>query len=133
MYSLRIREDDMREPHWHPITAELGYVHRGNARMTVMDPDGTMDTWSMQHGDVYFVPRAYPHHIEVVDSPDIHFLHLLRSAHPRRYRIPRTSVSADRPAGQWSWCCGCGRTGAPNARCRRTVILDYSEMTPHNF
>ena len=24
MYSLRIREDGMREPHWHPITAESG-------------------------------------------------------------------------------------------------------------
>jgi oxalate decarboxylase len=30
MYSLRIREDGMREPHWHPITAEMGYVHKGN-------------------------------------------------------------------------------------------------------
>jgi oxalate decarboxylase/phosphoglucose isomerase-like protein (cupin superfamily) len=26
MYSLRIREEGMREPHWHPITAEMGYV-----------------------------------------------------------------------------------------------------------
>ncbi|MDT5054230.1 MAG: oxalate decarboxylase [Mycobacterium sp.] len=24
MYSLRIREEGMREPHWHPITAEMG-------------------------------------------------------------------------------------------------------------
>ena len=24
MYSLRVREDGMREPHWHPITAEMG-------------------------------------------------------------------------------------------------------------
>jgi oxalate decarboxylase len=73
MYSLRIREDGMREPHWHPITAELGYVHRGNARMTVMDPDGTLDTWYLKEGEVYFIPRAYPHHIEVIDTPDIHF------------------------------------------------------------
>ncbi|MTD15026.1 cupin domain-containing protein [Nakamurella sp. YIM 132087] len=73
MYSLRIREDGMREPHWHPVTAEMGYVHQGSARMTVMDPDGTLDTWTLQAGDVYFVPRAYPHHIEVVDSPDLHF------------------------------------------------------------
>jgi oxalate decarboxylase len=74
MYSLRIREDGMREPHWHPITAEMGYVHRGFARMTVMDPDGTLDTWYLEKGDVYFIPRAYPHHIEVVGSDDIHFL-----------------------------------------------------------
>ena len=63
----------MREPHWHPITAELGYVHEGGARMTVMDPDGTLDTWYLKEGDVYFIPRAYPHHIEVHSSPDIHF------------------------------------------------------------
>jgi oxalate decarboxylase len=73
MYSLRIREDGMREPHWHPITAEMGYVHTGSARMTVMDPDGTLDTWYLKEGDVYFIPRAYPHHIEVVDAPDLHF------------------------------------------------------------
>src|SRR4029079_10101675 len=69
MYSLRIREDGMREPHWHPITAEMGYVHQGSARMTVMDPDGTLDTWYLRDGDVYFIPRAYLHHIEVVDAP----------------------------------------------------------------
>jgi oxalate decarboxylase len=61
MYSLRIREDGMREPHWHPITAELGYVNRGGARMTVMGPGGNLDTWYLKQGDVYFVPRAYPH------------------------------------------------------------------------
>ena len=38
MYSLRIKDDGMREPHWHPVTAELGYVQQGSARMTVMDP-----------------------------------------------------------------------------------------------
>lgn len=73
MYSLRIREDGMREPHWHPVTAEMGYVHRGAARMTVMDPDGRLGTYRLREGDVYFIPRAYPHHIEVVDAPDVHF------------------------------------------------------------
>jgi oxalate decarboxylase len=73
MYSLRVREDGMREPHWHPITAEMGYVNRGAARMTVMDPDGTLDTWYLRQGDVYFIPRAYPHHIEVFDAPEWHF------------------------------------------------------------
>ena len=41
--------------------------------MTVMEPDGTLDTWYLKEGDVYFIPRAYPHHIEVVDAPDLHF------------------------------------------------------------
>lgn len=74
MYSLRIAEDGMREPHWHPQTAEMGYVHRGRARMTILDPDGTTDTYELGFGDVYFVPRAYPHQIEVLGDEEIHFL-----------------------------------------------------------
>lgn len=73
MYSLRIREDGMREPHWHPGTAEMGYVAKGGSRMTIMNPDGTLDTWYLTEGDMYFIPRAYPHHIEVFDAPDLHF------------------------------------------------------------
>nr|ABP46906.1 Cupin domain protein [Mycolicibacterium gilvum PYR-GCK] len=41
MYSLRVSESGMREPHWHPVTAEMGYVKHGDARMTVMNPDGS--------------------------------------------------------------------------------------------
>jgi oxalate decarboxylase len=52
MYSLRIEEDGMREPHWYPFTAEMGYVHKGNARMSVMDPDGSVDTYTLKPGDV---------------------------------------------------------------------------------
>jgi oxalate decarboxylase len=74
MYSLRIEEEGMREPHWHPITAEMGYVHQGHARMSILDPDGTVDTYLLQQGDVYFVPRAYPHQIEVIGDEQIHFL-----------------------------------------------------------
>ena len=74
MYSLRVTEDGMREPHWHPITAEMGYVQHGDARMTVMNPDGALDTWNMTTGDMYFIPRAYPHHIENIGSDEWHFL-----------------------------------------------------------
>jgi oxalate decarboxylase len=74
MYSLRITDQGMREPHWHPETAEMGYVHRGHARMTVLDPDGSTDTYDLAPGDVYFVPPAYPHHIEQRGDGPIHFL-----------------------------------------------------------
>jgi oxalate decarboxylase len=74
MYSLRVSDVGMREPHWHPVTAEMGYVQHGDARMTVMNPDGALDTWTMTAGDVYFVPRAYPHHIENVGTDEWHFL-----------------------------------------------------------
>ncbi len=74
MYSLRVTADGMREPHWHPETAEMGYVHQGRARMTIMDPGGGTDTYELAPGDVYFVPRAYPHQIEVLSDEEIHFL-----------------------------------------------------------
>lgn len=74
MYSLRIATTGMREPHWHPETAELGYVCQGEARMSVLDPGGAVETYYLRAGDVYFVPRAYPHQIEVVGDEDIHFL-----------------------------------------------------------
>jgi oxalate decarboxylase len=74
MYSLRVAEAGMREPHWHPVTAEMGYVRHGDARMTVMNPDGSLDTWNMTTGDMYFIPRAYPHHIENIGTDDWHFL-----------------------------------------------------------
>ncbi|KMO83218.1 MAG: cupin domain-containing protein [Mycolicibacterium rufum] len=74
MYSLRVAEDGMREPHWHPVTAEMGYVRQGQARMTIMTPEGRLDTWTMKAGDMYFIPRAYPHHIENIGSDEWHFL-----------------------------------------------------------
>ncbi|KAK9693789.1 hypothetical protein K7432_013733 [Basidiobolus ranarum] len=74
MYSLRITDQGMREPHWHPITAEMGYIAKGHARMTVMNPGGGLDTYLLKPGDVYFIPRAYPHHIENIGEGDTHFL-----------------------------------------------------------
>ncbi|HTZ87249.1 MAG TPA: cupin domain-containing protein [Solirubrobacteraceae bacterium] len=74
MYSLWIKGDGMREPHWHPETGELGYVLTGRARMTVRSADGTTDTYELGPGDVYFIPRAYPHHIENLEDYETHFL-----------------------------------------------------------
>ncbi|QAY73063.1 cupin domain-containing protein [Agromyces protaetiae] len=74
MYSLRIEGTGMREPHWHPVTAELGYVASGHARMTVLDPDGSLDTYELEPGNAYFIPRAYPHHIESLGDEGINFL-----------------------------------------------------------
>jgi len=74
MYSLRITDKGMREPHWHPITAEMGYVNKGKARMTLLSPNGDVGTYELKKGDVYFIPKAYPHHIENIDKRDLHFL-----------------------------------------------------------
>lgn len=64
LYSLQLTGQGMREPHWHPETAELGYVRKGKGRMSILSPSGKVDTYIMEEGDLYFIPKAYPHHIE---------------------------------------------------------------------
>lgn len=58
----------MREPHWHPETAEMGYIAKGKGRMSIISPSGKVDTYQMKQGDIYFIPKAYPHHIENLSS-----------------------------------------------------------------
>ncbi len=77
MFSLLISTNGMREPHWHPETAEMGYVVHGHARMTILSPGGDdhrLDTYKLKPGDVYFVPRAYPHHIENIGNQEVKIL-----------------------------------------------------------
>jgi len=74
MYSLRVCGDGMREPHWHPQTAELGYVVNGSARMTIRGPGKDVDTYTLSPGDCYFIPKGYPHHIENLGNDEMHFL-----------------------------------------------------------
>jgi len=74
LYSLHLTGTGMREPHWHPETAELGFVHEGKGRMSIMSPDGSVDTYEMNEGDIYFIPKAYPHHIENLTKKDLRIL-----------------------------------------------------------
>ena len=97
MYSLFVEEEGMREPHWHPSTAEMGYVHRGQGRMSVLDPDGSVDTYTLKPGDCYFVPHAYPHQIEVIGHEQIHFCIFFDNPMPQDvgYRASATALSRE--------------------------------------
>jgi oxalate decarboxylase len=74
LYSLRLANDGMREPHWHPKTSEMGYVNAGQGRMSILNPKCQVDTYLLQPGDLYFIPKAYPHHIENIGNDLLHFL-----------------------------------------------------------
>jgi oxalate decarboxylase len=74
MFSVDLTNQGMRELHWHPETAEMGYVTQGKGRMTIVSPDGSPDTFEMNRGDVYFIPRAYPHHFEDIGEGDLKLL-----------------------------------------------------------
>ncbi|KUJ22708.1 putative oxalate decarboxylase OxdC [Mollisia scopiformis] len=97
MYFLCIAEDGMREPHWHPDTVEMGYVHKGKARMSVLDPSGSLDTYYLQPGDCYFIPAAFPHQIECVEGDEIHFVIFFDQPMPKDvgYRKAATAMSRE--------------------------------------
>ncbi|MGW6507300.1 cupin domain-containing protein [Streptomyces niveus] len=97
MYSLRIKDNGMRDAHWHPVTAEMGYVAQGRARMRVLDPDNTLDEYELGPGDVDFVPRAFPHHIEVLGDEGFHFIIFFDQAMPGDigYRATATAFSRE--------------------------------------
>ncbi|KAI4216969.1 MAG: hypothetical protein LQ351_000918 [Letrouitia transgressa] len=97
LYSLYITDEGMREVHWHPTTVEMGYVHRGEARMSVMDPDGSVDTYILKAGDVYIVPVAYPHQIEDIGEEEIHFIIFFDQATPGDvgFRASGTTLSEE--------------------------------------
>lgn len=83
VYSLNLTGVGMREPHWHPETAELGYVEKGVGRMSVLSPSGEIDTYVMEEGDIYFIPKAYPHHIENLQGDLLQLLIFFDQGMPR--------------------------------------------------
>ena len=48
--------------------------------MTVLSPGAKVDTYELSPGDMYFIPRAYPHHIENIGVEELHFLILFDQA-----------------------------------------------------
>jgi oxalate decarboxylase len=70
---LLINPGAMRTPHWHANANELTYCVSGTALVSVLDSGSKFASFVVRTGDVYFVPTAYPHHIEVFDAPEMHF------------------------------------------------------------
>lgn len=73
VYSVTLKPNGAREPHWHPNADELNYLVRGTARITLLSPDGNVDTFDMVPGDMSYMPRGYIHHIENTGAEDAFF------------------------------------------------------------
>ena len=83
LYSLVLTNKGMREPHWHPETAELGYVNKGRIRMSILTPKSDVETYEIGEGDIYFIPAAYPHHIENLSDESSHLLVFFDQSQPK--------------------------------------------------
>lgn len=59
------------EPHWHTNAGELVYIVKGQTRITVLSPDGTVEVLNVNAGDGAFAPASHFHNIENVGTDDV--------------------------------------------------------------
>ncbi len=74
LYLLRSQPRALREPHWHPNTAELNYCVQGTAQIGVVAPNGGRETFEIVPGDVAFIPANYFHYIASTSDEPLYFL-----------------------------------------------------------
>src|ERR1700739_5046191 len=71
--NMRLTAGSYREMHWHTAD-EWAYVLYGNARVTVMNPDGTMFIGDVGEGDLWIFPAGFPHSIQGLGPDGTEFL-----------------------------------------------------------
>src|SRR6201992_3929997 len=71
--NMRLTAGSYREMHWHTAD-EWAYVLYGKARVTVMNPDGTMFIGDVEEGDLWIFPAGFPRSIQGLDPDGTEFL-----------------------------------------------------------
>lgn len=71
--NMRLAAGSYRELHWHTAD-EWAYVLYGHARVTVMNPDGTMFINDVSEGDLWNFPAGFPHSIQGLGPDGTEFL-----------------------------------------------------------
>jgi oxalate decarboxylase len=93
VYSLQLENGGVREPHWHPNSVELGYCLTGRALMTIFSPDAGHDTFTVDPGEIVFVPKGYLHHIENINQGNTKFVVIFNHELPEDIGISGSSSS----------------------------------------
>ena len=60
---MRLTAGSFRELHWH-TSDEWAFMLYGNARVTVLNPDGTILIGDVGKGDLWYFPAGFPHSIQ---------------------------------------------------------------------
>jgi oxalate decarboxylase len=71
--NMRLTAGSFRELHWHTAD-EWAIMLNGNARVTVMNPDGTMFIDDVAKGDLWLFPAGFPHSIQGLHPDGCEFL-----------------------------------------------------------
>ena len=71
--NMRLDAGGVRELHWH-LAAEWAYMSYGNARVTVLDPQGRAYVSDVKAGDLWFFPSGYPHSLQGLGPDGCEFI-----------------------------------------------------------
>jgi oxalate decarboxylase len=71
--NMRLTAGSFRELHWHTAD-EWAILLNGSARVTVMNPDGTMFIDDVSKGDLWLFPAGFPHSIQGLQPNGCEFL-----------------------------------------------------------
>jgi len=67
--TLKLKSKGFQEPIWHPNANKIGYCLQGKALVSIRSPGG-VDAFTVEEGDVFFIPEGYIHTVENIDSKD---------------------------------------------------------------
>jgi oxalate decarboxylase len=71
--NMRLTAGSFRELHWHTAD-EWAIMLNGNARVTILNPDGTIFIDDVGKGDLWYFPAGYPHSIQGLGPDGCEFL-----------------------------------------------------------
>src|ERR1700730_11106119 len=71
--NMRLTRGSFRELHWHTAD-EWAFMLVGNARVTVLNPDGTVFIGDVGKGDLWYFPAGFPHSIQGLGPDGCEFL-----------------------------------------------------------
>ena len=71
--NMRLTAGSYRELHWHTAN-EWAYMLYGNARVTVLNPDGTIFIGDVGNGDLWYFPAGHPHSLQGLGPDGCEFL-----------------------------------------------------------
>src|SRR5712671_3050244 len=70
---MRLTAGSFRELHWHTAD-EWAIMLYGNARVTCLNPDGTVFIGDVGKGDLWYFPAGYPHSIQGLEPDGCEFI-----------------------------------------------------------
>src|SRR5258705_807555 len=70
---MRLTAGSFRELHWHTAD-EWAIMLYGNARVTCLNPDGTVFIGDVGKGDLWYFPAGFPHSIQGLEADGCEFI-----------------------------------------------------------